>query len=350
MVATWTVDIHQRNNASALITGLPIGEWMFNYVLNAPGAFEAQMYIEEDIATEANLKPLAHEIRVKRNGTLVWGGDLWSVAVDTKSKFLTLRGEGYFARFRKRIVRDELIYTDVNVQTIMWNLINHAQGFTDGDHGVSQGAHTGGNRTVDQAFCAHEYPNIASGIDDLALMDDGCDWVITPTIGIAANKSFRTFQPRKGSDVSGSVELNPDNLINLTYEYDGTDLSNWITYIGPGDCNPPDVLVEDETSQNDFGLLEAAVESDEFDGLGDLRSHAREYLRNYKNPRYQAEATYYEDSGPAWGDFVLGDIVSVVSDQGYASFTRDMRVIGVEAEMNKDTVNFFRVTLDTVID
>jgi hypothetical protein len=350
LMATWSVDIYDINGSSALATGLPVQDWMFNYVLNAPGALEADFYIKEVGIDETLLVPGAREIRVMRNGTLVWGGYLWNVVVDVLTHKLRIQCEGYFSRLRRRVITDEFIYDEENVQTIMWELIEHVQSKSNGDHEITQGTHTGGNRTVDAEYCAGEFPIVADSIDSLTQMDDGCDWIITPTIGISSNKVFRTYQPRKGSDVSGSVVLTEDNLFNLQYEWNASELANWVKYIGPGDCNPPDVLVQSSPSQTTYGQLEQVVETDEFDGYRDLNSHAREYLRQYKNPRYIAHAVYYENKGPAWGDFVIGDIVKVNTNWGFADFNRDMRVLGLQAELTVDAVNFFDLTLDTVID
>jgi hypothetical protein len=96
--------------------------------------------------------------------------------------------------------------------------------------------------------------------------------------------------------------------------------------------------------------MEGIVETDDFDGLKDLNSIAREYLRNYKDPRDLAHAVYSENNGPAWGDFTLGDIIMLESNQGFATFSKEMRVLGVQCEMNVDAINFFDVTLDSVVD
>lgn len=348
-MATWRVDLHNLNSGTVLVSDLQVQDWLFNYTLNSPGAMEADVWFADTDVTEALIQPGSKEVRVWRDSNQVWGGYLWNVQVDTVAEKLRLLAEGYYSALRRRRVSSDLIYTDVNIQTIMWNLIAHTQAKTNGSLGITQGSHTGGNRTTDRDFCATDYPIVADGIDELTNMDDGCDWVVTPTIGIYTNKVFHTYQPYKGSDVTGSVTLNQTNLFSLTYEVDASELSNYVTYVGPGDCNPPDVLVEDATSQSSFGLMEEVVESDDTGGIADLTAHAREYLRNFKNPRYQAEATYYEGKGPAWGSFVLGDSVTLASNKGYATFSRPMRVIGVEVELNKSKANFFRVTLDSVV-
>jgi hypothetical protein len=230
----------------------------------------------------------------------------------------------------------------------MWNLIAHAQGKTNGNMGFTQGTHTGASIAVDREWCAVDTAVIAEGIDELTAMDDGSDWVITPTPVISADKEFRTYQPRRGTDLSGTISLSPSNTHTLSYEVDGSQVANWVQATGVDDCNPPDFIASDSTSQASYGLLELAEEVDSAK-LRDVTAHAKETLRNFKDARWQGSAVYYEASGPGWGTFDVGDIIEIVGNRGFATFTKDVRVIGFEVQLDGPNVVFLQVEFDSVI-
>lgn len=342
-LATWEIAIHSLNGG-AIISDLTVQEWLVNWTLNGPGAFECTCTLDD--VTETDLNPGRREIRVTRNGTLVWGGYLWAAQVDPVAYKVTFQGEGYFSRLRKRLVTSDLIYTDVSVQQIMWNLINHAQGKSNGNMGLTQGAHSGGSVLMDKAYCAADFPIIGEAIDELASMDDGADWVITPTPAISANKQFRTYQPRRGSGVGQTIDENDWKSLNYTIE--GRSLVNWAQFLGPGDCNPIDWLEEDATSQSNNGLLEEAVEV-ELNSLRDVKAAAREYIRNYKNPMWQAQVEWWEGKGPTFGSFDIGDVITLESNKGYATFSKSMHVIGYEVQGFQTDAVFYSADLDSVV-
>jgi hypothetical protein len=82
----------------------------------------------------------------------------------------------------------------------------------------------------------------------------------------------------------------------------------------------------------------------------DLAAHGKEVLRTHKDARWQGTAVYSEDKGPTWGAFDIGDIISLSSNRGFATFTKDMRVIEFEVSLDAESprVAFFRTLLDSV--
>lgn len=346
----WRLAVENRAGV-VQVSDLPFQSINVNWVLNSPGAIEVTVNMRDTEITEANLDVYKRQLALFRDGTRVWGGYLWAHRVEMNQDgdhALTMYGEGYYSALRHRVVTSDLIYNATNAQTIMWNLISHTQGKADGDLGITQGAHTGGNTPIAREYCALEYPIVAAAIDEITQLDDGCDWAMGPNISYANDKQFRTYSPRRGTDLSGSVTLDQLTMSNLSYEIDASTLANYIYNVGLDDCNPPVEIVTNSTSLNQYGLMES-VQDIEASYKRDLLAHGREYLRNYKQPTWRATAKYWDGNGPAWGSFDVGDIISLSSNVGFGTFTKDMRVTAIDISLAPPNVDFWSVTLDSVV-
>lgn len=348
MTATWTWDVYDL--AGTLVQASPTFMGLtFNYVLDSPGSITGDLPMTAATSTRATFEPGQRELRVSRNGVLVWGGDLWSAHVELRDT-LSVSGEGYMARFRRRNVMSDLIYDTVNQQQIMWNLIAHTQAQPSGDRAITQGAHAGASITRNRDYCAVDHQEILASVDELAQLDDGCDYEITPAPDSAVNKSFKTYQPRKGADLRASVIFDQNTIMTLTYDIDASDVVTRADTIGGNDCNPPEDDRTDAGAIALFGLLQS-FESINSGQLRDVIAHNKETLRNQKQAHFTATITYHEGTGAAaWNAFVVGDIIAITSNRGYATFTATpMRVLSIEVTLEPNKHAFFTVTLDSVI-
>jgi hypothetical protein len=325
---------------------------MVNWVLNGPGAVEVELNPRNVNMTAANLRPGSHQLSVYRNGTKVWSGYIWTIRAsfnnDSGQHTLALAAEGFFSKLRYRLVTQDKIYTSVNLHQIAWNLIAYTQGKTNGDLGLTQGSHVGGSVSRDRDYCYSDFQNIGDAIDELSSMDDGIDWAVTPTITIATNKVFRTWNPRRGSDLTGTVTLDQTKMSQLDYTRDATELVNLSYNLGQDDCNPPELDIADSGSQSTYGLFEAQYDL-ESRSRPDLRSHGNEIIRNYKAPTLAMEARYVSTKGPAFGAFDIGDIITVSSNvTAYTIAAAGMRVMSIQIDL-AETTEFWTVGLDSVI-
>jgi hypothetical protein len=360
-VATWAVDLHALNAGSALLAGISLNGWTFGYVLNSPGAWEADVPLGNSVVTKANFAVGAREIRVKRNGTLVWGGYLWGADPELTGPnppTVAMRGEGYSSRLRHRFVMASLIYNDVDQKTILRNLIDHTESQTDGDLGIDTtlaGNHTGGNVLRDREYCQPEHPGIYESIDELTQLDDGLDWEIGPAPDLATNKLLKTYQPRKGTDKTATVTITDQEASEISYQEAGdTIVSDMLTIGGGGDCNPAEDHRSDAAALATYGLMQG-IESIESDRQIDVDRHGREALRNAKTPRKIFDVTIHEDD-LGWGDLVVGDVFtlqsSVGATGGFGDFSIPVRVLSFDVMIEPagpDNSNvFYRLACDSV--
>jgi hypothetical protein len=332
-VATWSLDAYDLNGAVRQ-AGLPFRSLRFSYVLNSPGVIEAQFSLTNSLVTKTNLKVAARELRVLRNSTLVWGGYLWDASVELRDS-LRIRGEGYFSALRRRYGMTDLIYADVAQQQIAWNLIAATQAEPSGSLALTQGAHAGASITRDRDYCAMDHDEIAAAIEELTQLDDGIDYEITPSPDSSVNKSFKTYYPRKGSDLSGSVTLDQSKLMTLTYEEIGSQINSRVLSIGQDDCNPPEDDRTDATALSTYGLLQS-IESVDSGQLRDVRAHGKEVIKHTATPHWTAQATFPvgTSGATAWGAFVVGDRITLSSNRGpsggFGNWTQAMRVLAID--------------------
>lgn len=339
-MATYRIDLHDLNNGTPRVSDLQVKKFSFSTRLNGAGTFEATMFGKHAQATKANLKPGATEVKVYRDATQVWGGYLWAVQVNKvnpKAFDIQLRGEGWYSRLRRRFVVTDLHYRDVNQHQIAWNLINHTQGLTDGSLGFTQGSNAGPNVQRERHYCAWERPNVASGIDELAQLDDGFDFELTP------DKVFKTYSPEKRTATGLTIDGN--DAMTFDYLYDAADMANYVTALGSDDCNPVVFDAIDTAQRSEFGLLMAVVDHDT-NKEKDVNAHGRQYLRRRKRLRYRiGKVSWLEGvhTGPAWGAFSIGDTLTMTAASGFATFNRDFRIF--EIEVRGEPPHFVSITL-----
>lgn len=363
-MATWTFDLHAINGGSPILTDFPWRSARVGWVLNGPGALEAELPLQDPLVTRANFAVGAREIRVKRDGTLVWGGYLWGADVDLDSPNPTdvrIRAEGYFSVLRHYYVLADLLHNDVAQETILRNLIEHAEGQPSGDRQITttlSGNHSGGTVLRDRDYCLPEHVNVGDAIEELASFDDGLDFEIGPSPDQSTNKLLKTWNPRKGTDRTGTLTIDHLEASSISFSLSGDDIaSRMITIGGGGDCNPAEDDRTDSTALSTYGQL-TAIDSIESDRQIDVTAHGREQLRLRKLPHWVATIEIHEDK-LAWGGLVTGDTFTVDADVGpaggFGDFTQTFRCLAFDVSLEPGAddadsgIAFYTIDADSVI-
>lgn len=346
----WTLDV--ENWAGSVVhSDVPFRNLGVTWQLNAPGAIEVALNISE--LPVGTFSPRKHILVLKRDGTKVWAGPYMTSRIeltqDNAHSFIAI-GEGYYTVLRHIYIQENLNYNDVNMHTIMRNLITYAQSKSDAAFGITLGSHTGSDVPVDRDYCALELPNVAEGIDELTQHDDGSDWVIGPCISFSNDRQFRTYNPRRGSDLSGTVQLGQGVASRFSFEVDAQDMANYVITRESDDCNPREYITSNTGSLTNRKRSERVDEIDT-GALRDLRSHGNEVLNNFMHPTWHGDLMYYAGNGPDFGSYDVGDIVQVTSFvDGYGTFDESMRIISIHAELSPPSVRWWNVELDSVVE
>lgn len=339
--------------SDVLAAGVPFdsdtaGRW--SRTLNAAGTLEFMLPI--DACTAADFAPGQRELHLYRDDGsgeyLAWAGHLWTA--DVRAPWVRFLGMGWYEALRHREMSDDYYRTHTDQREIAWDLIDYTQTQDDGGLGITLGATTGSSVHRTMEYCAEERMGIADAIEDLASADDGFDFDITP------DKVWQTWVPFRGSDLSATVELDTtENIVDMSYTVDGTQVENDVAGIGKkGDCEPIHYIREvDETSRGSYGLMQGSISRSDIrqdDGL--ISSLAAERLALLKDARKQPRIRMYQGLGgpsPLSGDFEIGDIITVASSWGYATFSDPFRVMGYSVSFDKLGHEMLELQLDSVV-
>ena len=332
----WAINLYDLDRVSVLANA-PVRGARFTWVLDGPGAFEADL--DWDDASRADWARGQRIIEVVRNNVVVWGGYLWAVTGDARARTVTASGEGYFSRLRHRVVTKDLSYSDIAQETIAWGLIDHTQGQTDGALGFTQGIHVGASVKRDRDYCARESPNIGDEIANLASgFLDGFDYEINP-----ATKAFNTWCPSRGT--AKTINLTGSDELTLSWDEDATEAASYVTAIGAGECEQPTSEVDDDTAIVMFDRLQETVDADTDDAT-EVLSVANEMLRQRKLGLFRATIAWDDEFGPAWGTYGVGDTLTVTVADGFATFTQTFRIVELSAQLETPTQAYVEATLD----
>jgi hypothetical protein len=318
----WTVDIHDLDG-SPRVTNLPWTTLSFTHVLNAPGSCEIGVSIAK--VSRADIEPGQSDYRIFQDGTIRAEGRLWNARVDTNASTLTasVTGEGIAGILARRLIDSETRYepvsespTNINTQyglsqeEILADLVALTQAEDGGDLGITPGLHTGGTHLRRRWWCPEDGVFLADVFDDFASLSDGIDWAISPTLTDSGSRELITFNPHRGTDLSGSIVLDGAVYLDtLSYEVDAGQIVTRGRSVAEGDCDPPMGDVTDAGALADYGLLEdfEGANSDQVDDAGELAA-----MLVSPHPVVGMDVTYELAKGPAIGDFDIGDRIRVI--------------------------------------
>jgi hypothetical protein len=339
---TWTVDLQTRaGGAIAGAADLPVAALRAVWSLDGPGSVEVDLK-EEDAA---HWLAGQRRVIVRRDGTAEWAGWLLDLGEDTKRLEDTLvaslraSGLGLASVLGERVVHGDFSRQVVVATTIAWDLINHAQGQTDGAYGFTLGTVTGTAPARTRHYCDGEV--IADRINELAAKDPGgFDWEIDPA------GAFNAWVGGRGV-VSGRT-LGRDDAREWHVEAGGSDLITYCTALGDSDepCGAP-LVIRSSTLATTHGRREAVVDLDTTDA-GELTEAADEELRSRGASRLRVHALFDEAKLPwAWGDLWVGDHLTVELPAHFGG-NQTLRVIEVGISVEPPDFGFVDYEFEAV--
>lgn len=319
--------------------------------LNAAGTIEFTLPLDGPGVTPENFYP-GRELHLFRDdGTgerIVWAGHLW--ASDVQKIWVRFLGMGFYEDLRHREIGTDFYKFNTEQRSIAWQMIDYTQTQPNGNLGITRETSAGSATQRTVAYCAEERQNIAEAIEDLASADDGFDFEVGP------DKIWRTWVPKRGSDLSATVELSTNvGIVEMAYTSDGTQIENEVAGIGKkGNCEPIHyVVASDSTSQTKYGLMQGTISRSDLKWDDDMISaQARQRLALQSQPRKQPTVRLFNGLGgpnPLNADFDLGDVISVDASWGFATFNDNFRVMSYDVSFDRVGYEFIDVTLDAVV-
>jgi hypothetical protein len=189
----------------------------------------------------------------------------------------------------------------------------------------------------DFAFQYSDHMSGETALQQYPKLDDGLDYGITPD-----DRTFRTYSPRRGTDLTGSVTLtctvasdaaHTSNCIVTRSTFDLAQGANDVVQLGAGDG--PDREEGGATDTMAFGGVtwQKVMPPVGNPPIDQLQPAAVRELAVVKNPVHY-EATIIDPT--LNGTLALGDTVACDFDHGYLSESADLRIITLSRDPNND--------------
>ena len=241
---------------------------------------------------------------------------------------------GLAAILEQRVVHGDFNKVSVVATTIARDLIAHMVAQTNDMTGFTAGTHTGAvSPARDRWYCDGD--NIREMIDELAELSNGFTWEID------AAGAFNTWAGQRGTDLTGSVTLRPEDVQDWSFIGDMEEFATYATGVGEdpdGPCGPP-ALTDYTADRTAYGRREAVIGVDtasEAELLEAITEELRARAASGKNLR----VAWIEGRGPwAFGDVWLGDTVNVELGPEFGG-DADMRLINVSISLEPGTLEF----------
>jgi hypothetical protein len=319
---------------------VPFESATYSHVLNAPGAFQGTLGLQQPaklasvLQTQLQLGQVS--LWVERDGVIVWGGILWTSDADIDGGTITYAGEGWHSYFRRRTLRAKKVYTQQDQVAIAKDLLNYAQSFTGGSIGVwtADAALTGVLR--DRTWEAFERKNIGQAIDELAAVENGFDFRYESQYDQVGNLGIRflTQYPPTGHHTEIVLEVGKQ-LATMNVKTDATSLATNVDAIGAGEGDIKLLAtISDPALLAIYPMLDDVVSFTDVSVQATLTAHARKRLIQGSTPVVIPEVEWDPSLEPVIGSFLAGDIVTVRGGVGLAQVDGLFRVTQLEVSVD----------------
>jgi hypothetical protein len=253
-----------------------------------------------------------NEIRIKKNDAVITAGQVVyarpSISKDKRDLTVKAYGWLYLLGFRyaaNTAAQSSATYTAWDSGALAWDLISTSQAQANGNLGINQGT----IQTSQVVNRLYSYKNIKDAIIELSQIINGFDFEIT------WNKVFNVYWPKIGSTRDDIVFTYPGNVTDISFERDGTKITNRSIAVGSGTgVKAARTIQADTTSQAVFGLRERVdLVSDQTQVVA-IQQKADANVLLYKSFLDMPDLTVNGSTNPQFGTYRLGDVVLIQCD------------------------------------
>jgi len=184
---------------------------------NFNGTYRLETGIEDDVELLTSSMPMRTAIYMEREGTIIWGGIIWSRTFESNAKTVQLSAQTFESYISRVAIKKNFIRKQIDQLRIAKDLIDDMQSNPRSNIGIdtSQMAVLSDVKR-DIAIPFYDYKYYADALAEISDGDNGFDWYIQVT-----NGAF-TDQPEKRLIV-GSPNIVYGDINNAAfYEYPGS--------------------------------------------------------------------------------------------------------------------------------
>lgn len=346
--------------SNVVIAELPLTGVNFNQQLNIPGTFSGHLLLSGVNAYEMNVDagttPARTALYVDRDGTLIWGGIIWSRDYNSSSQTLTIQAREFESYFEHRRITTTQAFNNVDQLTIVRTLINNAQAATNGNIQLQVGTETSGV-LVSRTYYSYEYKGVFSAIQDLSKSDTGFDFNIYVYYDSNGNpaKLLRLGYPRLGVAYSATsttqpiIDLPSGNIIEYQYPEDGELVANTIYALGAGSNEGKLIETAVDTTKLLAGwpLLETQANYSDITDATLLQNLATSQVNTVSFPPVTIKAVIPTYVDPILGSYEIGDDIRIriTDDRFPLGLDTYYRLVGYNVTVGEDGPERVTMTL-----
>lgn len=296
------------------------------------GAIEREVTtVSSELITEANLAPGKSLVLVERDAVILNGYILWSVKVDTGSQTVDLAGQGVLSYLEKRFIRANLIYTATEQFTIAQGILNHVQGDTGGNLGITlvKNPAAGSGVLRDRTYYGFERKNALEALQELGGVQNGFDFELVVGGNIdAVLKQLILAYPMRGIVTEFVWEVGKDVQL-LDYESNAWEMADRVAAIGEGEGTLSKIV-----ERSDSGTLTTYPLYDRVDQFKDVKNtatladHAQATLNSVKRGKRTASVRILDAADSPIGSYAPGDQVRLRARGGFLDLDEPWRIMG----------------------
>lgn len=337
-MAAYVVSIKDLDGGT-VVANLDYDELEYGFTLDGTPWATIVIDMWKPQATVNNLKEGERVVNITRDASLIWAGYLWDAEGGTETGTIRCTCEGWSSMLYHRLIDVDKTYNDFEQFDLAWDLIDFTQAKTGGNIGITRGAQadTGVLRTIKYRYWERRV--IGEVIDELAAMNGGFDYEITPT------KVFNMYYPRKGSLLANTFELDV-NVHNIYQLRNAREVASEVHGIGGGDEKATCIaVVSDATALATYKLRQSAHDFGDIKHYNTMVRKTERYLSLHKRSTIQPQLGLIV-SPPAVGTFGVGDRAPVVANAGYFAINATYRIIAYEVHLDNTGVEVVTVHFD----
>ena len=313
-----------------VLAELPLSGVRFGQELNTAGPFSGHLLLSGVNSYTLNVsnatQPGRTAVYVDRDGTLVWGGVLWSREYSSVEQKITFAAREFESYFEKRRINFDynLDQNPIDQLTVVRDLFNYVQGLNasstwygnaNANIGVQVPNITSGVQ-VTKFYNYYDLKPMTEAVYELSKSNTGFDWNIDVYYDSSYNitKILNLEYPRRGriysSTDSSSLMLEfPGQIIEYTYPEDGTAATNTMYGLGAG--TGVGKLISTQTASDQIAagwpVLENSVSYTDYWDQTLLDSLTLSQLNAVKNPAVVMTVTVPTYIDPQLGSYKTGD-------------------------------------------
>lgn len=348
---------------------LPLSGVRYDRKLNMPGTFSGNLRYTHPKATRANVDPGRTLLYVRRDGTVVWGGILWSVRKQKGSDYVGLGAQEVWSYFERRRFNHNIAWLNadnVDQFDIFRDMLRYVQGESvlndsrgPGIIGTSKGADyvdlqfdsgTSGV-TREKRARSWERKRVGTVARALANLSDGFDFdiIVTEPTSNTFVHTLKLDYPTKGRRTNFVFEQGK-NITLFDWALDAWELENRVVVLGSGEG--PDTLTawNQDVSLLDAGypLLDGMETRKDITDWNTARKWADKRLNERKLPSSIPLLELRSTEEGEIGGFDLGDEILVRADDGFVSFDDYYRVLEYSVNVSNEGDESMNITVGEV--